>query len=599
MRRLPLISKPLLTLAMLLGLLAIVAPVIAAEGGGDAEEASEAVDPAKIIQSPEAEDTFVAADTSSPRATLKSFLDACNELYRTVKAKGYLDRENDAAVATRILDCINDSELPAFARQDRASEVAVCLKEILDRHELPRWDQIPDVERIENAGGFEAFPRWRVPGTRITIARAESGHQKNEYLFSLGTVHRAVSYYRDVSSRPYRTTGPPTSPGLYKWYMSAPGHPSIGKVVTRLPERIRFGRTLGMTNWKWPGLMLSLALTIALMVLLYRLQLKWSAAARRKGPITYGLTALLPIAAMLTPLWFQYIVHRYLTVRGAPLYFTSFGADVVAILAAIVVVFVTCNRLAELIITKPSINPSGLDAQLIRIGAKLLSLALAVIVFIVGGQYLGFAVGTLLASAGIGGLALALGAQDTLKTLFGTIMLLADKPFRVGERVLFKHYDGVVEDIGLRSTRLRLLNGHQVTVPNDELARSDIENVGRRRFIRRIADFQFPLETPREKLEQALTRIRKQIQNHEGLDPEFPPRVFFTDVSSEAYAIRVIYWYHPPDYWDYLAFSESFNLAVLKSLEECGVRLKLPQRVTHATDENQPAPIEVRMVTGE
>ena len=88
------------------------------------------------------------------------------------------------------------------------------------------------------------------------------------------------------------------------------------------------------------------------------------------------------------------------------------------------------------------------------------------ILFLIGGQYLGIPVATLLTSAGIGGIAVALGAQDTLKTLFGTVNLLADKPFRVGDRIIVQQYDGEVEDIGLRSTKIRLLNGHQVTLPN-------------------------------------------------------------------------------------------------------------------------------------
>ena len=102
------------------------------------------------------------------------------------------------------------------------------------------------------------------------------------------------------------------------------------------------------------------------------------------------------------------------------------------LLAAIVVIFASIKRIAETIIASPKINPQGLNAQLIRIISRLASVFFTVILFLVGGQYLGIPVATLLASAGIGGVAVALGAQDTLKTLFGTVSLMADKPFRVG-----------------------------------------------------------------------------------------------------------------------------------------------------------------------
>ena len=90
----------------------------------------------------ESEPRFVA-DTSSPRSTLKSFLDSCNEFQKIIEDKKYVDRQDDAfrPIANRILDCMDVSQLPAFAREERAGEVAICMKEILDRVELPPWEE--------------------------------------------------------------------------------------------------------------------------------------------------------------------------------------------------------------------------------------------------------------------------------------------------------------------------------------------------------------------------------------------------------------------------------------------------------------------------
>ena len=104
---------------------------------------------------------------------------------------------------------------------------------------------------------------------------------------------------------------------------------------------------------------------------------------------------------------------------------------------------------------------------------------------------LGFKVTTLLTGVGLGGAALALAAQSMLKNIFGNIMILLDKPFSVGHRVLVSGYDGVIEDIGVRSTKLRLLNGDQVILPNEEMAAASIENISRRPFIRHKADIKF------------------------------------------------------------------------------------------------------------
>ncbi len=228
-----------------------------------------------------------AADTSSPQATLRSFIDACNEIHRVIHAEKYLDRASPehAELASRALDCIDMSKLPAFAREERAGEVAICLKEILDRVELPLWDEIPDTAAIEKAGGFEKLSHWRIPGTRITIARVEEGPHRHEYLFSPGTVERAATYFKQIESREYREEGdePEISKNLHKWYVSVPGHPALAAIVSRLPEWMQRGRTCGLANWKWPGLLVTLLIAITLMVVAYRLQAFFTRRWRGRG----------------------------------------------------------------------------------------------------------------------------------------------------------------------------------------------------------------------------------------------------------------------------------------------------------------------------
>ena len=88
-------------------------------------------------------------------------------------------------------------------------------------------------------------------------------------------------------------------------------------------------------------------------------------------------------------------------------------------------------------------------------------------------------ISALIAGLGLGGLAFALAAQDTIKNLFGSLVIFSDKPFGLGDRINYDGHDGTIEEVGLRSTRLRRLDGHQVTIPNGELANKSIHNIAK------------------------------------------------------------------------------------------------------------------------
>jgi len=533
-------------------------------------------------------DTFRPADTSSPRATLKSFIDACNIVHDATTADEPVDRimMQSLPQAVQLLDCLDTSELPQFERVQAAAEAAICLKEIIDRFEIPPFEEIPGIEDITDESGENILNEWQIPGTRITIVRVEEGPQRHEYLFSAGTVERSKQYYNDVRALPYRITTPTTSPGFYEWYLSTPTHPTVSKIVAKLPEWAKT-RHWGMAIWQMLGLAAAIVITLACVIFCYYLYIRLGARYIRKAPLKHFLTLLLPVAAVFLIRGLGHFGQDYLGLRSNALYVLSFTISVIVLLALMFVVWAAGSRLASLIIANPRINPRGLDAQFIRIISRLTAMVLVVILFLEGGNFLGIPLTTLMASAGVGGLAFALAAQDMLKNLFGTIMLLTDKPFRVGERIVFGKYDGVVEDIGLRSTRLRLLTGHQATIPNDELARTDIENVGRRPHIRRVTDIHIPLDTSRGKLEHAVEIVRQTVNEGRDWPAEFPPRIYFLDFQPDAFVVRMMYWFAPADYWEFLEVGEKINFAIFRRFEENGVRFSLPLRLTSASAQDE------------
>lgn len=533
------------------------------------------------------------ADTSSPRATLQSFRESGREIYDTIVADRF-SRGSDATRnrvqpdIERLFGCLDLSQEPAYLRESAAAEASVCLLEVLDRIELPPENEIPGPDEVS---GEDGIAKWRIPETPIVIYRVAEGPQSGEYLFSPETVADASSFYERVQHLPYRDDQ--ALKGFYDWFLSEPGVPWLAAVIDWLPAWTR-QRVYGQAIWQWLGLLATVVLGVAAMLLIYRIGRRRSQRLRSVGALRNLTTMGYSLAALVVPLIVRHVATDYLVISGTTLIVVEFATSVVLLLGALVVIVAVGNRVAELIIASPRVQPGGIDAQFIRIGCRALSLVLAVIVFLEGGQHLGIPLTTLLAGAGVGGLTVALAAQDTLRNLFGSMMIMLDKPFRVGERIVAKGYDGVVQEVGLRSTRLRLLTGHEVTIPNDDMARSDIENIGRRPHIRRHSNIAIPLGLPPEKAEQAVTIVREILKDHEGMDPAYPPRVFLNEFNRDSLNICLFYWYHPPNYWDYLAFCEKVNLRIKCDFDHAGIPFALPSSATIMSQSpEQPLQVEV------
>jgi MscS family membrane protein len=236
-----------------------------------------------------------------------------------------------------------------------------------------------------------------------------------------------------------------------------------------------------------------------------------------------------------------------------------------------------------------------LDDMLVPIVRKSLRVTVVILVLVQIAQILSDKpITSIIAGLGIGGLALALAAQDTVKNFFGSVVLFVDKPFEMGDRIVVEGQDGSVEEVGFRSTKIRTLDGHLVTVPNGELANKMIRNIGKRPFIKRTANLTITYDTPPEKIERAIEIVKEILQDHEGMHQDFPPRVYFSEFNADSLNIMVLYWYHPPDYWTYMEFTERFNKDVFRRFNEEGIEFAFPTQTLYlAGDPARPLTIGV------
>jgi MscS family membrane protein len=223
---------------------------------------------------------------------------------------------------------------------------------------------------------------------------------------------------------------------------------------------------------------------------------------------------------------------------------------------------------------------SPLDDRLVPFVGRVLRVAIVIIAGLMVLQESGVQIAGILAGLGIGGLAVALAAKDTLANVFGTITIVADYPFDVGDWIKTKDVEGTVEDIGFRSTKVRTFGNSLVAVPNATLAGSAIENFSRM-FKRRIS-FRVGVtyETTPEQMREAVARVRDVLRNHDDIRQDFW-LVYFTDFAASAMEI-MIYCFSKTTVWaEFLAVRESLNLQVMQALEEIGVEFAFPSQAVY------------------
>jgi len=198
-------------------------------------------------------------------------------------------------------------------------------------------------------------------------------------------------------------------------------------------------------------------------------------------------------------------------------------------------------------------------------------------------QSLGYDVKAILAGLGIGGLAFALAAQDPLANVFGAIVVAVDQPFKHGEVVNIQGKVGAIEDIGIRSTRIRMTDGSLLVMPNKTVAGETITNLSRftkRRFEQVIG---LTYDTKPEDMEAIIQDIRRIITSEPGVNPN--PMVFFRDLSASSLDIWIVYEFPSPDFMKAIAAKQRINLEIMRAVQARGLSFAFPTQTLHLEGE--------------
>ncbi len=235
------------------------------------------------------------------------------------------------------------------------------------------------------------------------------------------------------------------------------------------------------------------------------------------------------------------------------------------------------SLIEEYVVPKVAESETDLDDQLLPVLRKGSKLAIWVLGIIVALQNADQDVAALLAGLGVGGLALAIAAQDTVANIFGGATIFADRPFVIGDRVRVGGYDGVMRDIGIRSSRMETRDGAMVTMPNSKFTSSAVENVSAGIGRRIVTTLGLTYNTTPEQMEKAMDILREIAAANEGVDQDV--KVSFSSWGDFAMGIRFAFFVKPDA--NFRGTQNGVNLEILKRFTAEGLDFAYPTQTLY------------------
>ena len=515
-----------------------------------------------------------SADTSSPRDTFRTYLrdiTTAVEAWQNDKRSADIDR-----LLLRAADTFDFSEISAVDRSTTIVIKMLLLKEILDRVALPPFGDIPDDEQVARDG----VVRWTVPNTKIEIAKIAEGPNAGEFLFTKETVANLNDYYALAKDLPYKADA---NVGLYNDYISTPGPWISRNFPDELPSWAQLV-VLGQGIWQWISGFLLLVISGFVIWLAYRLGARWDERHRLDRPsVRFGVPLALLLAVLIADLVKSVSIHA-IGLYEVSLATVSYIALAVQVGGLAWLALVVASRLADGVAfnQEGSTEKRRVDAALLRIVFRLISIVILVYLAIYAAGAIGIPIAPLVAGLGVGGLAIALAVRPTLENIIGGLTLFADRPVRVGDLCRYGDQIGTVEQIGLRSTRVRSLERTIVTIPNAEFSQMQLDNFAARdqRLFKTVLGLRY--ETTPEQLRHVLAELRQLLVDHPQVTPA-PARVRFVGYGAYSLDLEIFAYLYCRDQDTFLKIQEDLLLRIADIVKECGTAFAFPSQTTYFT----------------
>ena len=479
----------------------------------------------------------------------------------TTSATDPLGRNTPSGTVLGFLEAAQDGNYRAAAdylqmspvrRQSQGIELATKLKLLMDRAfdgNVRRISTRPEGSLEDGDASSQtvgSFSVNGVPEVPVVLVRANNPNGGKVWQFSSDTLTRVPELYDNLQ---------------------------VHQIETRLPQGLVSRTLLGMPLWQWLGLLILIPfaaiagwIIVMIVAIPRRLWLKF----RHKPDLKTYRHASMPLL-----LFFGAIAHRVMTsFLGLPLLSRVYYYRVTGVLIAFGF-FWLAFRLTGIVMRRLRAHAIAAGrtgtGTLMVLGDRLLAAVVIAIAVLSILSILGFNLTTVLAGLGIGGLAIAFAAQKTLENLFGGVSVLADEVIRVGDFCRFGDRVGTVEDISLRSTRIRTLDRSELSIPNGSLATMNVENFTRRDKILFNPNLAIRYETTPDQLRYLLAEVRRMLYEHPKVETD-SARVRLAGLDPNALTLEIFSYVVTADSTEFTAIREDLLLRIFEIVERAGTK---------------------------
>jgi len=490
----------------------------------------------------------------SPRETMRTFMTAMDAV-----AEGQTQQLEQA------MSALDLSGIAKLIRNSKGQNLALALSSVIERSKGVSLNSISD----DPDGEKYIFAQY--PQGNVEIVKHEDGR----WLFSEATLFAVPTILEGLVERPVIS-------GIEEPQRALP---LDIKIRSKMPAALKGGFLL--EYWQWIGMFLIIAIgSIAdkfLAWFLARNVTVW----KQKHPAFSGLdnTVLRPLGLMaMAIIWWL-----GLSVLGLPdtaLIILSVAVKLLVSISAVWSAFRVVDIFNALLVKKAVATDNKFDDLLVPMITKSLKVFMFVIGVIFSADNLDVDVSSLLAGLGLGGLAFALAARDLLGNFFGSLTVLLDRPFQIGDWVIIGDVEGSVEQVGFRSTRIRTFYNSMITLPNAALTTSTIDNMGARRFRRMKTMLGLTYDTAPEKIDAFCEGIRSLVQLHPYMRKDYY-QVYFNQYNAASLDILVYVFWQTPDWNTELRERHRFLLDILRLAKQLDVEFAYPTQTLYLKQDDK------------